>query len=60
MNMRITAEDLRKLPSDEVADVLSSLSPEQAEELKYDWKFWARPDQLEPDGNWNKCSGWNG
>ena len=30
MNMRITAEDLRKLPSDEVADVLSSLSPEQA------------------------------
>ena len=53
MNMRITAEDLRKLPSDQVASVLSSLSPEQAEELKYDWKFWARPDQLEPDGKWN-------
>ena len=50
---RITAEDLRKLPSDQVASVLSSLSPEQAEELKYDWTFWARPDQFEPEGTWN-------
>lgn len=32
---------------------LSSLTDEQKAELKYNWEFWARPNQLPPEGNWN-------
>jgi len=53
MKQKITAEDLRSLPDSEVSEILSSLSSLQAEELKYDWNFWARPEQLEPSGDWN-------
>lgn len=34
------------------AEELSRLSPEAQAKLLYDWKFWARPDQLPPEGNW--------
>lgn len=50
---KITAEDLRKLPDEEVASILKQLGPAKAEELKYNWEFWARPDQLEPKGDWS-------
>lgn len=50
--MRFTAKELRALPREQVLKALAELSPEQLEELKYDWKFWARDDQLEPKGNW--------
>lgn len=33
--------------------MLSSLTPEEMEKLNYDWDFWARPNQLPPDGDWN-------
>jgi len=48
------------LPDETVKNALSQLSSEQLEELKYDWNFWARPDQLEPSGDWNNwfiCAG---
>ena len=32
-----------------------SLSPEEKAALAYNWKAWARPDQLPPPGNWD---GW--
>lgn len=32
---------------------MSSLTDEQKAELKYNWEFWARPNQLPPEGNWN-------
>lgn len=32
---------------------MESLSPEQLANLKYHWPFWARPNQLEPEGDWN-------
>ena len=32
--------------------VLQVLSPVEAEEVYNDWRFWARPDQLEPSGDW--------
>lgn len=32
--------------------ILKSLSNKEAEALIYDWLFWARPDQLPPDGDW--------
>ena len=31
---------------------LNSLSPTGLEGLKYDWEFWARPSQREPEGRW--------
>jgi len=47
-----TAQDLRNLPDEQVKEALSQLSSAQMEELQYDWNFWARPEQLEPDGDW--------
>jgi phage terminase large subunit-like protein len=32
--------------------LLSSLDPSVKAELKYHWRFWARPNQLPPEGNW--------
>jgi phage terminase large subunit-like protein len=49
----ITADVLRNLPDSEVQDLLRTLGPAKAEELKYNWRFWARPEQLEPVGDWN-------
>lgn len=32
---------------------MSSLSDAEKAELNYTWEFWARPNQLPPEGNWN-------
>ena len=53
MSLPITANDLRALPDAEVAEILKKLGPKQSEELRFNWEFWARPEQLEPDGDWN-------
>ena len=50
---KITADTLRKLPKDKVAKLFQELGPQKTEELKHDWNFWARDEQLEPDGDWN-------
>lgn len=34
-------------------DWLKSLTTEQKAKLKFDWKFWARPNQLPPEGDWH-------
>lgn len=47
-----TAKDLKSLPKEKVLEALNELTPSQIEELQYTWEFWARPDQLEPKGNW--------
>jgi len=49
----MTANELRELPNDQVQQALSQLSPQQLEHLQHDWNFWARPEQIEPEGNWN-------
>ena len=46
------SSDLKKLPKSEVESVLKKLSPQEWEELQYSWEFWARPNQLAPEGNW--------
>ena len=51
--MKITATDLRELPPDRLKEVLSQLGPKKTEELQHTWEFWARPEQLEPTGDWN-------
>lgn len=47
------AEYLASLPPLEREKFLNSLTKEELSELNYDWKFWARPNQLEPEGDWN-------
>lgn len=48
------ADELAMLPEKDQQEFLSTLSEEQAEALMYDWEgFLARPDQIEPDGEWD-------
>ncbi len=49
---QFTADDLRALPDDQAAQLLKELGPAKVEELKYLWPFWARQNQLEPEGKW--------
>jgi phage terminase large subunit-like protein len=49
----VTADDLRSLPNSEVAEILRKLGPTKSEELRYNWDFWARPEQIEPKGEWS-------
>jgi len=51
--MNLTAATLRELPDEQVKAALEQLTPEQVEELKYTWAFWARPEQIPPEGDWN-------
>jgi phage terminase large subunit-like protein len=40
------------LPPETRAKVLQSLSPNEARLFAKDWRFWAREEQLAPDGDW--------
>ena len=40
------------LPASDQAEILASLTEAQAENLKWDWDFWARPEQMLPPGDW--------
>lgn len=40
------------LPDDERRALLDGLSDRDADDLLHDWRFWARPDQLPPPGDW--------
>ena len=46
------AQILASLPLEERIERLSSLSEKEKAQLKYHWPFWARPDQLAPEGDW--------
>jgi phage terminase large subunit-like protein len=46
------AESLALLPESERRKILQSLTPAQAEAALYDWRVWARPNQLPPPGDW--------
>ena len=43
---------LLDLSPPEIHDLLSGLSDEEAETILYDWRLWARPEQIAPDGDW--------
>lgn len=43
---------LASLPENEREEVLSKLSTEAKANLKWNWDFWARPNQKEPSGDW--------
>ena len=46
------AQLLASLPENERNEELSKLDPKVQAALKWYWPFWARPDQLEPKGDW--------
>jgi predicted phage terminase large subunit-like protein len=46
------ASRLADLPKVERDALIATLAPEDAERVLYDWRFWARPTQLPPEGDW--------
>ncbi|HXD23239.1 MAG TPA: terminase family protein [Gemmatimonadaceae bacterium] len=46
------AASLASLPATERAAILADLSDDELLALEYDWRFWARPNQLAPGGDW--------
>lgn len=48
----ITADDLRQMGPEALENALGNLSKKELEELQFMWEFWARDDQLEPEGKW--------
>ncbi|MCI5040034.1 MAG: terminase family protein [Donghicola eburneus] len=54
MRLQSVAERLASLTPDERAEALSQITDAEAEALLSDWRgFLARPDQIEPDGDWD-------
>lgn len=41
------------LPKDERDKILNGFTEAQLEGLLWDWRFWARPEQLPPEGEWS-------
>jgi len=46
------AESLASLPASERDPLIAELDAAQAQALLFDWRFWARPNQLPPEGDW--------
>lgn len=46
------AQSIALLPEDQRQTILNLLTEQEAQELLYDWRFWARPDQQAPPGDW--------
>ena len=48
----LSAASINSLPPEARSLFLESLTPSEAEFLFRDWPFWARPEQLPPNGDW--------
>lgn len=46
------AESLALLPELDRSSILSELTATELATLEHDWRFWARPKQLPPSGDW--------
>lgn len=51
--MRLTADQFRDLTPEKKAEEFEKLSSAEALSLIYDWRFFARKEQLLPKGNWS-------
>jgi phage terminase large subunit-like protein len=49
---RLSSDWLSSLSEPVRRQFLESLSDEETKQLLYDWRFWARPNQLAPEGQW--------
>ena len=43
---------LAALPPDKRREALAGFSPDEIARLEFTWRFWARPDQVAPEGDW--------
>ena len=48
----LRVERLHALSSEQCRQWITAISGDEAEAILHDWAFWARPNQLEPPGNW--------
>lgn len=48
----LQASSIASLPPAQRAAWLASLNANELAHLEYDWTFWARPDQIAPEGQW--------
>src|SRR6478736_3644545 len=46
------AQILANMTDEEREEFLKDMSPEALAALRYNWEFWARPNQLPPEGDW--------
>lgn len=46
------AESMSLLPAEQRATILADLTPDQQRHLEFEWRFWARENQLPPAGDW--------
>lgn len=44
---------LASLPEPERLEILNSLTTDELRALEHDWRFWARPEQVAPSGDWS-------
>ena len=49
---RLHATSLRSAAELPRNDLIAALTPGEARALLYEWAFWARPNQLPPNGEW--------
>jgi len=57
---RSIAQKVAELSKEEQTAFFSKYTPEELEALKYEWKFWGRPNQFAPPGDWHillACAG---
>jgi len=47
------AERFSELQPAARSKLFAGLTDEQMEDLLFDWSFWARPEQLLPEGDWD-------
>ena len=40
------------MPDAQRQERLQSLTDEERAQLRWQWRYWARPEQLAPDGDW--------
>jgi phage terminase large subunit-like protein len=51
--MLSSAQWLASQPEPQRQELLGTLTTEELEALHYTWRFWARPDQIQPDDDWS-------
>lgn len=47
-----TAALIASQPPEIRAEILAGLSDDELSSLEFEWRFWARPEQIAPDGDW--------
>jgi phage terminase large subunit-like protein len=50
--MSLHSSYLTSLPAPQRSKILEAMDDDLAQQLLYDWSFWARPEQLPPPGDW--------